>query len=239
MPLRIFTFACALLLAASAGSAWGADGPQSTRKLLTKYGAELVEAWEKYPALDKQKVRQARFQELQTNFTKDIAAAEGPKNETIEVVYNQFLKNLKTGYELFRADKMKAELTQYVRGCGLAFKREVLAATDYGKERTAQDVFKLGMKLLETARNELVIKQFKEARSEAISASQTFLNTFAQNARIPEKGPSPTEQYALNTEEMKKVFPVSSKDLAELNAPFVAPLDQLAKAIQQRASRRQ
>jgi|GEM_PF-4115276 len=238
MLTRKLTLLFITLLLSVAAPTWAADAAKTTRKVVSKSLQEMREAWTNFPSKSQDQVRAAFLQDLTAKFAKDIAAAEIPANETLQKTFNAYLDNLDRGYEVLALTTMKSELNNYIKNCTAAFKREALASSDYAKERTTQDCFLLLIHYFEEVKERFPKKDYAAARQEVISAIQPLVTGMLQNAKVPEKGLSASEQHEENNKFLRLKFPTTPVILAEMNQPFKSACENFAKQVQAKAARR-
>lgn len=217
--------------------AWSGEGT-TTRAMVEKSLRDMRDAWTNYPSKTQDQVRTTLMQDLNQTFTREIATAEIPPNENLQKVYAVYMNNLDRGFETLALATMKPQLTTYQKNCSIAFKREVMACSDYSKERTTQECFMLLLNMFEQAKERFPKKDYATARQEIISTVNQILTTMLQAAKVPEKGPSASEQHDENNKLIRMKFPINVATLVELNTAFKTSLETYAKQVQTRAARR-
>jgi len=212
-------------------------GNMNTQKRIEKLGKELADTWEKYASDSQKATRQQNFQDINTVFTREIAKAEAPKDKKIVQDFKAYLDNLDHTTDLFKVEKMKAERALYIRGCGVAFKREVIFATDYAAERTTQQCYDLLLNMLEEARDKFVIEKDKDLRAEAFQTLNTFFSDLTTKAKIPDVDHAAAMDK--NIKEAKARFPITTEAMKSKNGPAYMLCENAAKLIKQRALTKQ
>jgi len=228
----------ALLLA---GVGWAAAGDvksESTEMRLERYGKDLSEAWTKFPTDAQKNVRQQTIQDITAVFTREIPRSEPSKEKKLAQVFSGYLNSLDKATDLFRVEKMKQERSSYIKGCGMAFKREWAFATDFAAERTTQKCYEILLDYLEQIRDRFIQEKEKDVRQDGYQTTNALFNELIRTAKIPD-GIDHAVQMDKNIKEAKIRFPVTIEAIKVKNAPVFQLCEQAAKMLKQRAMQKQ
>jgi len=225
-----------MLLLVSSASVYAAAA-ETTRGMLDRYGRELAEVWEKFPAETQKQVRAQSITDINTAFGRDITKPDPPANLKLAPIFSAYLDNLMKVHDLFKTEKMKAERTAYVRACSTVFKRESMAATDFNADRTAQRCFSMLLDWCEEARDRFVQEKNKDLRTDAYSQINTLFSDLLKNAKFAENIDHAV-QMDKNLKEAKLRFPTTPPMLSAKNLPVMQICENAVKSIKAKSAQK-
>jgi hypothetical protein len=211
---------------------------ETTEGRLERYGKELVEAWEKFPAEHQKNVRTQTLTDINSVFTREAPRTEPAKDKKLAQIFNSYLANIDRATDLFKVEKMKTERSSYVKGCSIVFKREWVFATDYAAERTTQKCYELLLDWLEQARDKFVMDKDKDLRQEALQSINQLFTDLIRTAKVPDNIDH-AMQMDKNIKDAKMRFPMTTETMKAKNSPVFQLCEQAAKTLKQRALQKQ
>jgi hypothetical protein len=221
--------------------AYAGDKPEgkaeTTESRLERFGKELADTWEKFPAEHQKNVRSQTLQDINAVFSREITKTEAAKDKKLNQIFNTFLANLDRTTDLFKVDKMKMERGNYIKGCAQVFKREWVFATDYAADRTTQKCYEMLLDWLEQARDKFVPDKDKDIRQEALQSANQLFTDILRTAKVPDVDHA--SQMDKNLKDAKLRFPATTETMKAKNGPVMTICEQAAKALKQRALQKQ